>query len=63
MQLMRKDIGLAREAAEEVGAKMVLESVYEVFREVERDPDCVDRDSKVVYRFIGGKEDVIPKDE
>jgi 3-hydroxyisobutyrate dehydrogenase len=61
VQLMRKDIGLANAAAKEVGATMLLgDRVYQVFKEVEKDPGCVNRDNKVVYRFIDGKEDVIP---
>jgi 3-hydroxyisobutyrate dehydrogenase len=61
VQLMRKDIGLANEAAKQVGAKMLLgDDAYRVFCEVEKDPNCFDRDNKVVYRYIGGKEDVVP---
>jgi 3-hydroxyisobutyrate dehydrogenase len=61
VQLMRKDIGLANQAAENVGARMLLgPQVYQVFCEVEKDPSCFDRDNKVVYRFIGGREDAVP---
>lgn len=55
---MKKDYGLAREAAKQVGAKLYLgDAGYEVYSKASEDPACVDRDSRVVYRFIGGKED------
>lgn len=58
--LTRKDIGLAK-AAQEVSAKMLLGfRVFEVFQEVEKDPECFDRDNSVIYRYIGGKEDIVP---
>ena len=61
VQLMRKDMGLAKDAAKQVGAKMLLaEDAYRVFCDVEKDPNCYDRDNKVVYRYIGGKEDIVP---
>ncbi|KAK3373034.1 NAD binding domain of 6-phosphogluconate dehydrogenase-domain-containing protein [Lasiosphaeria ovina] len=58
VQLMRKDIGLAVAMARHVGARNVLGAaglgVYAAASEAE---DCRDRDSRVVYRYLGGKED------
>lgn len=58
VQLMKKDYGLAVEAAKEVGARLYLgDAGLDVYSKASDDPKCVDRDSRVVYRFIGGKED------
>ncbi len=58
VQFMRKDYNLAIEAAKLVDAKLYLGPVgLDVYTEASADPNCVDRDSRVVYRFIGGKED------
>lgn len=58
VQLMAKDFGLAVEAAEEVGAKLMLgDAGLRVYKEASRDPSCRDLDSRVVFRFIGGLED------
>ncbi|KLT39533.1 hypothetical protein CC85DRAFT_288450 [Cutaneotrichosporon oleaginosum] len=57
VQFMRKDYNLAVEAAKLVDAKMYLaESGLDVYTRASADPNCVDRDSRVVYRFIGGDE-------
>lgn len=57
ISLMRKDLGLALEAAEKGEAKLALgELAYDVYKNVERMPDCKNRDFSVVYRWLGGKE-------
>src|SRR5271170_4374594 len=61
ISLMRKDMGLANQAAKQADAKMLLgDLAYQIYCDAEKDPNCFDRDNRVVYRFIGGKEDVIP---
>jgi len=61
ISLMRKDMGLANQAAKQADAKMVLgDLAYQIYCDAEKDPNCFDRDNRVVYRFIGGREDVIP---
>lgn len=61
ISLMRKDMGLANQAAAQADAKMVLgDLAYQIYCDAEKDPKCFDRDNRVVYRFIGGKEDAIP---
>lgn len=58
VQFMRKDYNLAVEAAKLVDAKMYLgEAGLDVYTQASADPNCVNRDSRVVYRFIGGNED------
>lgn len=58
VQLMAKDFGLAVAAAEEVGAKLLLgDAGLAAYKESSRDPRCKDRDSRVLFRFIGGRED------
>lgn len=58
VQLMRKDFGLAVEMAERVGAKNVLGSVgLKTYEGAAEDPTCRDLDSRVVYRYLGGRED------
>lgn len=56
--LMKKDLGLAIEAAEEVGAKLAMGGrASEVYESAEKDEDCKGRDFSVVYRWLGGNED------
>lgn len=58
VQLMKKDFGLAVELARRVGAKLVLgETGLETYSAAAEDPECRDRDSRVVYRFLGGDEE------
>lgn len=58
VQLMRKDFGLAVETAERVGATNVLGAVgLETYDAAAKDPRCRDLDSRVVYRYLGGRED------
>ncbi|VUC37332.1 unnamed protein product [Clonostachys rosea] len=58
VQLMQKDLSLALEAAQTVGAKMHLGSAgLDVYAGAARDPNCRDLDSRVVFRYIGGNEE------
>ncbi|RPB19584.1 hypothetical protein L211DRAFT_859023 [Terfezia boudieri ATCC MYA-4762] len=56
--LMRKDLRLAMQAAEEVGAKLPFgEKTKEVYQRTEEEGrECKGRDFSVVYRWLGGKE-------
>ncbi|KAK4230303.1 6-phosphogluconate dehydrogenase [Podospora fimiseda] len=59
VQLMRKDIGLAVDMARTVGAMNVLGvSTLGVYAAASEATDCKDLDSRVVYRFLGGMENV-----
>jgi len=58
VQLMRKDFSLAVEMAKRVGSKNVLGEVgLETYTAASNDPRCRDLDSRVVYRYLGGRED------
>lgn len=58
IQLMRKDFALAVDTAKRVGATLALgEAGLQTYTEAMSDPQCKDLDSRVVYRFLGGKED------
>lgn len=60
---MRKDYNLAIEAAQMTGANLYLGPAgLDVYTQAAADPSCVDRDSRVVYRYIGGKEDWLGRD-
>ncbi|KAL0956714.1 hypothetical protein HGRIS_002836 [Hohenbuehelia grisea] len=57
VQLMKKDLGLAIKAAEQVDAKIVLgHTGLEAYTAASDDPRCRDRDARVVYRWLGGVE-------
>lgn len=57
VQLMRKDFNLAVETAKNVGAKLALGEVgLETYTGASNDPNCRDKDSRVVYRYLGGDE-------
>ena len=57
VQLMLKDFSLAVEAAENVGVGLVLGEVgLGTYRAVSEDERCRDLDSRVVYRWLGGRE-------
>ena len=57
IQLMRKDITLALKAAKDVNAKIILgDELLAAFSAASEDPRCKDLDSRVIYRWIGGKE-------
>jgi 3-hydroxyisobutyrate dehydrogenase len=58
VQLMKKDFGLAVDAAERVGVGLRLgKEGMGVYREASEDPKCRDKDSRVVFRYLGGRED------
>jgi 3-hydroxyisobutyrate dehydrogenase len=58
VQLMRKDFGLAVDTAKDVGAKLALGEVgLKTYVDASNDPNCRDKDSRVVFRFLGGDED------
>lgn len=54
---MKKDFSLAVDSAKEVDAKLVLgEAGLATYVAASEDPRCRDLDSRVVYRWLGGKE-------
>lgn len=54
---MRKDFALAVESAQEVDAKLVLGGAgLATYTAASEDPRCHDLDSRVVYRWLGGRE-------
>ncbi len=58
VQLMRKDLGLAVDMAARLGARNALGMPgFGVYAAASEAPACRDKDSRVVYRFLGGKED------
>ncbi|KAJ6173863.1 hypothetical protein N7485_006675 [Penicillium canescens] len=58
VQLMKKDFTLAIETAKRVGAHLCLgDSGLMVYERASEDKACRDRDSRVVFRYIGGDED------
>jgi len=58
VQLMRKDIGLAVDMARRVGARNVLgASGLGIYAAASEASDCKDLDSRVVYRYLRGRED------
>lgn len=57
VQFMRKDYNLAIEAAKSSCSTLYLGGAgLKVYTGAANDPKCVDRDSRVVFRYIGGKE-------
>jgi len=57
VSLMKKDLKLAIQAAEEIGAKLAMgERAREVYDAVEGVEECKGRDFSVVYRWLGGDE-------
>lgn len=57
VSLMRKDLGLAMQAAEEVGARLELaQKARDVYEGAEGDDRCKGKDFSVVYRYIDGQE-------
>lgn len=58
VQLMKKDFALAVDAAQHVGARLSLGSAgLDTYVKASEDPKCRDRDSRVVFRYLGGDED------
>jgi 3-hydroxyisobutyrate dehydrogenase len=57
VSLMKKDLGLAIQAANEAGARLELgDRAKEVYDAVEQQENCKGRDFSVVYRYLGGSE-------
>lgn len=55
---MESDFNLAIETARKSGAQLRLgESGLAIYQEASEDVACRDRNSRVVFRFIGGDED------
>jgi len=55
IQLMEKDMRLAAEAARGVGATLVLgDTAIGAYSSAASDPDYRDRDSRIVYKWLGG---------
>lgn len=55
--LLDRLITMVARTAKETGVKLALgEAGLEVYTGAANDPKCVDRDSRVVYRYLGGKE-------
>ncbi|GLB36954.1 putative NAD-binding of NADP-dependent 3-hydroxyisobutyrate dehydrogenase [Lyophyllum shimeji] len=62
VQLMKKDILLAMEAAQQVDAKLVLgDAGLSAYSAAAADPRCRDKDSRVIYRWLGGIEPDVDK--
>lgn len=58
VELMKKDFGLAVDAAERVGVKLALgKEGLGVYEGASKDETCKGLDSRVVYRHLGGEED------
>ncbi|KAK8229891.1 NAD binding domain of 6-phosphogluconate dehydrogenase-domain-containing protein [Phyllosticta capitalensis] len=58
VQLMRKDFGLAVDTAKRLGVRLALGDVgLQTYTAAMNDPRCRDLDSRVVYRYLGGRED------
>ncbi len=55
---MAKDFGLACGLAEKAGARTVLAAAgLKTYMGASQDEKCRDLDSRVVYRYLGGRED------
>jgi 3-hydroxyisobutyrate dehydrogenase len=55
---MRKDYKLAVDTASDVGATLLLgDAGLQAYTDAMNDPRCYDKDSRVVFRYIGGDED------
>lgn len=58
VELMRKDVGLALDMAGRAGCNNILGStVLETYNKVSEDSAFRGLDSKIIYRYLGGKED------
>ena len=58
VQLMRKDFGLAVETAKRIGVGLALgEKGLGVYEGASEDERCRDLDSRVVFRYLGGREE------
>jgi len=57
ISLMKKDLGLAIQAANEAGARLELgDRAKEVYDAAEQQDNCKGRDFSVIYRYLGGAE-------
>ncbi|KAL3710114.1 hypothetical protein TMatcc_003906 [Talaromyces marneffei ATCC 18224] len=57
VQLMRKDFQLAVDTAKRVDARLFLAAAgLDIYQKASEDDKCRDRDSRVVFRYIGGNE-------
>lgn len=64
VELMKKDFGLAVDAAERVGARLALgKEGLGVYEGASKDEECKGLDSRVVYRYLGGEEEWKEKGE
>lgn len=58
VQLMKKDFGLAVDTAKRVGVDLALGAEgLKVYEGASKDEKCKDLDSRVIYRYLGGRED------
>ncbi|KAI1638625.1 3-hydroxyisobutyrate dehydrogenase [Biscogniauxia mediterranea] len=58
VQLMRKDVGLAIDMARRLDSRNILGATsLGVYTAASEAADCKDLDSRVVYRYLGGRED------
>ncbi|KAF2093358.1 hypothetical protein NA57DRAFT_61484 [Rhizodiscina lignyota] len=58
IEYVKKDIGLAIDACDRVGAKLCVgRHTWNSYVEAGKDPRCAGMDSKVIYRWIGGDEE------
>jgi 3-hydroxyisobutyrate dehydrogenase len=58
IEYVKKDIGLAIDACQRVGAKLFVgPHTWNTYVEAGKDTRCSGLDSKVIYRFIGGDEE------
>ena len=58
IEYVKKDIGLAIDACNRVGAKLFVgPTTWNTYVEAGKDERCAGKDSKVIYRYIGGDED------
>ncbi|OJJ52335.1 hypothetical protein ASPSYDRAFT_164869 [Aspergillus sydowii CBS 593.65] len=58
VQLMKKDFSLAVNLADTVEAKLALgQHGLQTYEAATNDPNCFDRDSRVVFRYLGGDEE------
>lgn len=57
VQLMKKDFSLAVDMANKVEATLTLgQGGLKTYESASNDPECYDRDSRVIFRYIGGDE-------
>lgn len=57
VQLMRKDFQLAADTAKRVDAQLFLGAAgLDIYQKASEDENCRDRDSRVVFRYMGGIE-------